>query len=87
MFALDTTVERSKKIGTENEWDTFTSVLCSKCDSFGENIYKKVIIIRKIAKVLFDCTKEVHVEDNTEKTNLYVYVCSLECRTVITTTN
>jgi len=29
MFALDTSVERSKKIGTGNEWDTFTSVLCS----------------------------------------------------------
>jgi len=47
----------------------------------------KKVIIRRNAKVLFDCTKEVHVEDNTEKTNLYIYVCSLECRTVITTTN
>lgn len=38
-------------------------------------------IIRRTAKVLFDCIKEVHVEEHTEKTNLYVYVCSPECRT------
>lgn len=56
------------------------------CNCFDENIYKKVII-RRNAKVLFDCTKEVHVEDNTEKTNLYIYVCLLECRAVTTTSN
>jgi len=35
----------------------------------------------------FECTEEFHVEGNTETTNLYVYVCSLECRMVIITTN
>lgn len=38
-------------------------------------------IIRRTAKVLFDCIKEVLVEEHTEKSNSYVYVCSPECRT------